>query len=96
MAESFVLRGRDGEGANSSGVLPGKYEWLPGSYRLQYGKATFSAGTPPVVRIDRLDMNIKVGVPNGPVKEGVSINYNFIDNHMSTDLDLREGQSGDG
>jgi len=72
--DSNVLRARDGERAQVSGTLPGR-----GSYDFQYNKATISGQTPRILRIDNLQMVVRLN----DSERGGSI---------TTNLDVKEGQ----
>jgi hypothetical protein len=83
MLESFVLRGRDGREARTSGVLPGSSR-----YDFHYRSATVSSGTPRVVHIDALSLNVrtptqKVDKNNDPIYDSAG---------LGTDIDVGEGQ----
>jgi hypothetical protein len=85
LTESFVLRGRDGSNASTSGQLPGSTEK---NYSFGYVSATVSSGTPRVVHIDRMDL--QVHTPNGRNTTNGETLYRTAS--IATNLDAAEGQ----
>jgi hypothetical protein len=85
LTESFVLRGRDGSNASTSGQLPGS---TMQNYSFGYVSATVSSGTPRVVHIDRMDL--EVHTPNGRNTTNGETIYRTAS--IATNLDAAEGQ----
>jgi len=80
MADSFVLRGRDGESGRTTGVIAGSTE-MNSTYSFSYAHATVSGESPRVIRIDNLDMGLRLTRNGSPVDSG-----------LRTSIDVREGQ----
>ncbi len=92
LAESFILRGRSslttkqlGQGAHTSGVLPGSGV----HYDFGYQRVRVSPDKPYMVHIDSLSMNLQAPPTYGP--DGKQRGNNTVGS-ISTDLDLTEGQ----
>jgi hypothetical protein len=85
LIESFVLRGRDGQMASTSGQLPGTTQ----SYVFQYVSATVSSGTPRVVHVDR--MNLNVNTPSGGKNPSTGEPV-YRTATIGTNIDAAEGQ----
>ena len=85
LTESFVLRGRDGSNASTSGQLPGS---TMQNYSFGYVSATVSSGTPRVVHIDRMDLEVRT--PNGRNTTNGETLYRTAS--IATNLDAAEGQ----
>lgn len=83
VADSFVLRGRDGESGRTSGVIAGSTE-MNSTYSFSYLHATVSNELPRVIRIDNLDAGLRVPRNGSP--------GNFVDSVLRTSIDVREGQ----
>src|SRR5262249_1058165 len=83
--ESFVLRARDGQGGNTSGVIPGNPE---ASYDFRYGTAVVSGGAPRVVQINRLELSVRTPTSERD-KEG---RIRYESSSINTNIDVREGQ----
>ncbi len=77
MADSFVVRGRDGEGGSTSGVIAGSAD-AAATYGLSYEHATVSGDSPRVIRIDKLHLGLRV--------------KSTFDSGLNTSIDVREGQ----
>jgi hypothetical protein len=84
LTESFVLRGRDGAGANTSGSIPNANQ----TYEFRYRSASVSAGSPRVVHVD--DMMLLVSTPTRAVDKDNQIIYRRA--QIGTNLDAAEGQ----
>jgi hypothetical protein len=84
LIESFVLRGRDGSNASTSGQLPGTSQ----NYSFGYASVSVSSGTPHVVHIDRMDL--QVHTPNG--RNTVNGETLYRNSSIATNLDATEGQ----
>lgn len=84
LLEDFVLRGRDGIGAASSGTFHGTHS----TYTFRYQQATVSTDSPKTISLHGLDLNLRT--PTGALnKEGQQVTQG---NGLSTDIDVREGQ----
>ena len=86
LLESFVLRGRDGRDgreASTSGMLPS----MRTVYDFRYRSATVSSGTPRVVHLDGMSLNLRT--PNGRDKDN-KVTYDSVG--LNTDIDVGEGQ----
>jgi hypothetical protein len=83
--DSFVQRSRDGRGGDTNGVLPGSN--LPYSFR--FNSATVSAGTPRVIHIDRLNLNVRS--PTSEKDKQGNVVYK-THSGIETDIDAGEGQ----
>jgi hypothetical protein len=86
MADSFAVRGRDGEGAHANGVVGNTH----GTYRFSYARASVSTESPRIIRIDRLDMGLKV--ENITKNSNPLVQVNPMDSGLNTSIDVREGQ----
>jgi len=84
MVESFVLRGRNGSHADTSGILPGS--GYP--YFFRYNSATVNAGSPASVHID--GMSFSVQIPSGRRDKNGEPGISNIG--VNTDLDAQVGQ----
>jgi hypothetical protein len=86
LMESFVMRSRDGRTANSSGALPGNNSF----YDFRYNAASVSSGTPRVIHVDMMSLQVRVPYASKD-KEGKPITeYRNIG--INTDIDAGEGQ----
>ena len=83
LMESFVQRARDGRDGSTSGALP-----AGSSYDFRYRSATVSAGTPRVVHVNSLVLNIRTPTANKD-KDGRVVNKSV---GINTDIDVGEGQ----
>jgi len=82
--ESFVLRNREGRGGSNSGTLTG----TKSSYFFDYRTATISPGTPRMIHLDGLSMNLVTPTSNLD-KNGNPVNRTST---IRTDVDMGEGQ----
>ena len=86
--ETAVLRGREGNGGETNGVMspPTKVD-APASYGLRYSRMYVSAGEKgPNIRINELRFWAKMPIANAA--GGIQ----FMEAGMNTDVDIREGQ----
>lgn len=86
--ETAVLRGREGTGGLTTGMMapPGKVD-IPATYLLAYDRAEISAGEKGAhVRINKLRFNAKLPLAHG----AGSVQY--FESGINTDVDIREGQ----
>jgi hypothetical protein len=84
LTESFVLRGRDGAGANTSGNIPNTNQ----TYDFRYRSASVTAGSPRVVHLD--DLSLQVSTPTRAVDKDNQTIYRRVG--IGTNLDAAEGQ----
>jgi hypothetical protein len=87
--ETAILRGREGKGGSTSGLMapPGKVD-PPAIYSLRYQNTAISAGEKGAnIRIDNLGFNAKL-----PLASASGAGYQFYDASINTDVDIREGQ----
>lgn len=84
LTESFVLRGRDGSGVNTSGGIPGTSQ----TYEFRYKSASVSSGAPRVVHVDELTLSV-ITPTRALDKDGRVVNRYA---NISTNLDAAEGQ----
>jgi hypothetical protein len=96
MADSFVIRGRDSQGVKTGGLLPKSGDDLPpASYEFKYSFATVSEGSPRVVHIENLEMDVKIPVATyafGKDGDKNSRQFSFMNADLRTNIDIREGQ----
>jgi len=87
LIESFVLRGRDGQGSNGGG---GSAEGTikNSTYTFRYGRASVLDGTPKIVNLQNL--NLLIRTPTGYRDEKGNIQYKS--SGLSSDIDVRDGQ----
>jgi hypothetical protein len=95
MLDSFVVRARHGQNAQTTGLFPVAGEDAPAAtYQFAYKTATVSDGNPRVVHIDGMDLRVRI--PTLTVytdKEGnKNKSYQYIDGRLDTNIDVREGQ----
>lgn len=82
--ESFVLRNREGRQAGTSGTLPG----MNSSYSFDYRSATISPGTPRMVHLDGMMLNVSTPTSFRD-KDGKPVTRNST---IRTEVDMGEGQ----
>jgi hypothetical protein len=82
--QSFVLRNRDGREGSTNGSLNS----TGASYDFRYRSATVSNGTPRIVHIDAMTLNVKTPTPH--VDKDGRVIYN--NSSINTDIDAGEGQ----
>ena len=95
MLDSFVVRGRDGQGANTIGLLPIAVQESPAAtYQFDYKVATVSDGTPRILHIDQIDLRVNIPVPTVFTDKDGNKNKQFqqYNSNLRTNLDVREGQ----
>ena len=86
LLESFVLRGRDGQGQN--GQLASAEGTVKNStYTFRYKRASVLDGTPKIVSLQSLNLQIRLFT--GKDLKGESL---YKTTGLSTDIDLRDGQ----
>ena len=88
LLESFVLRGRDGQGSN--GLLGGSAEGTikNSTYSFRYNRATVLDGTPKIVELQNL--NLQIRMPSGVRNDKGQQEYKSTG--LSSDIDIRDGQ----
>jgi len=82
LIDSFVLRGRDGQGGSTDGTIKSS------AYSFRYGRATVMDGTPKMVNLQNLNLQIKI--PSGGRNDKGQVEYKSTG--LSTDIDIRDGQ----
>jgi hypothetical protein len=82
LIDSFVLRGRDGQGGSADGTLKSS------TYSFRYGRATVMEGTPKMVNLQSL--NLQIRMPTGARGDKGQPEYKTTG--VSTDIDIRDGQ----
>jgi hypothetical protein len=82
LLESFVLRGRDGQGGSADGTIKNS------SYSFRYNRAATLDGSPKMVNLQNL--NLQVRMPTGTFDEKGNPRYKTTG--VSTDIDIRDGQ----
>ena len=83
LLDSFVLRGRDGQGAgNADGTIKNS------TYSFRYSRASVLDGPPNIVNLQNL--NLQVRMPTGTFDEKGNPRYKTTG--VSTDVDIRDGQ----
>jgi hypothetical protein len=85
MADSFVLRARDGQIASTSGVISVAVRGR-GNYSFSYTRASVSTGVPNIIRIDGLLMTLRVEIRRPEVPPDV------LNSEIRTSVDVGEGQ----
>ena len=96
LVDTSVIRTRDGEGAEVSGMAPSQ-PGLPAEaprmvVQLRIGQAKIeAAGTSRAIRIDRLRAGVRVPYAAETSAQGKT-QWQFIETGLNTDLDVREGQ----
>jgi hypothetical protein len=98
LVSAFVLRGRNGSSAEVAGELP-LNNW---TYDFKYGNANLFEGTPGVVHINHLRLEISkrgstlTRAPASGVGRGITFDSSTPTSNtialVSTDLDVKEGQ----
>jgi hypothetical protein len=88
LLDSFVLRGRDGQGANNypGGNADGTIK--NSTYSFHYNRASVLDGPPKIVNLQNL--NLQVRMPTGTFDEKGNPRYKTTG--VSTDIDIRDGQ----
>ena len=82
LIDSFVLRGRDGQGGSADGTIKSS------TYSFRYNRATVMDGTPKMVNLQNL--NLQIRMPSGARNEKGQPEYKTTG--VSTDIDIRDGQ----
>jgi hypothetical protein len=82
LLESFVLRGRDGQGGNADGTIRSS------TYSFRYNRASALEGPPKVVSLQNLNLTIRM--PTGMRNDKGQMEYKTTG--VSTDIDIRDGQ----
>jgi hypothetical protein len=90
LLDSFVLRSRDTEKADTSGFVPPLDTNLPAgakiTYSFQYSRVSLNGNeTNQVIRYDNLKLRIKVPIASGG-------GFNYMESAISTDVDVPEGK----
>jgi hypothetical protein len=88
LLDSFVLRGRNGQGMD--GYQGGSAEGTikTSTYTFRYSRATVLDGTPKIVSLQNLALQIRT--PNGYHDEKGNIQYK--NTGLNSDIDIRDGQ----
>ena len=87
LLDSFVLRSRDGQGADTSGFVPGPEASHKSIYQFKYNRmGVQSADSSHLIRFDGLKFGLRVPSING--KGDVS----YVEAGISTDVDVPEGK----
>lgn len=87
LLDSFVLRGRDGQGLNGSGgSADGTLK--NATYSFRYNRASVLDGTPKIVNLQNLSLQIRT--PSGYHNEKGQIEYKSTG--LNSDVDIRDGQ----
>jgi hypothetical protein len=84
--ESFVMRGRAGREANTSGALPGTNSY----YDFRYRAVTVSSGTPRLIHIDGMSLSVRVPFSSRDKEGKPATEYRNVG--INTDIDAAEGQ----
>ena len=91
LLDTFVLRSRDGQGADTSGFVPSAEATGQNSvYQFRYQRIGVQAadGGGHLIRFDGLKFSLRVPVPTN--KEGSQ--YMYVDSGINTDVDVPEGK----
>lgn len=87
LLDSFVLRGRDGQGLNGGGAsADGTIR--NSTYSFRYNRASVLDGPPKIVNLQNL--NLQIRMPTGMRNEKGQPEYKTTG--LSTDIDIRDGQ----
>lgn len=88
LLDSFVLRGRDGQGMDGmqGGSADGTIK--NSTYSFRYYRASVQDGTPKIVNLQNL--NLQIRMPTGMRNEKGQPEYKTTG--LSTDIDIRDGQ----
>lgn len=90
LLDTFVLRSRDGQGAETSGFVPSpEANSQKITYQLRYQRIGVQSadGGSHLIRFDSLRFSLRVPVPT--TKDG---NFSFVDASINTDVDVPEGK----
>lgn len=89
LLETAVLRGREGQPAQSSGVLalPGRLDATPQYFISCRNIVTSPGDKGRLIRIDKLEFRVSIFVPRPGGEGAISVNPS-----IQTDIDVREGQ----
>ena len=82
LLESFVLRGRDGQGGSADGTIKNS------TYSFRYQRASALDGSPKIVTLQNLSLQIRM--PTGMRNDKGQPEYKT--SGVSTDIDIRDGQ----
>jgi hypothetical protein len=82
LLESFVLRGRDGQGGSAEGTVKNS------TYSFRYNRASTLDGSPKIVTLQNLSLQIRM--PTGMRGDKGQMEYRSTG--LSTDIDIRDGQ----
>jgi type II secretory pathway component GspD/PulD (secretin) len=87
LLDSFVLRGRDGQGVSSQGAsADGTIK--NSTYSFRYNRASVLDGAPKIVNLQNL--NLQIRTPTGTFDE--KGNPRFKNTGLNSDIDIRDGQ----
>ena len=92
LLDSFVLRSRDTEKADTSGFVPSSDANVPAHnkiiYQFQYGRVSLDGSeNNRVIRYDRMKLGLKV-----PIPVGTNGQTSYMEVGISTDVDVPEGK----
>jgi hypothetical protein len=87
LLDSFVLRGRDGQGTNGPGASA-EGTIKTSTYSFRYNRAAVLDGTPKIVSLQNL--NLQIRTPDGRFDEHGNARYKSAG--VNTDIDIRDGQ----
>jgi hypothetical protein len=83
LLDSFILRGRDGsQGGNAEGTIKNS------TYSFRYNRASVLDGTPKMVNLQNLSLQIRM--PSGTRNDKGQVEYKTTG--LSSDIDIRDGQ----
>jgi hypothetical protein len=82
LLESFVLRGRDGQGGSADGTIKNS------TYSFRYNRASALEGPPKIITLQNLNLTIRM--PTGMRNDKGQPEYKTTG--VSTDIDIRDGQ----
>jgi len=88
LLDSFVLRGRDGQGATGSQGGNAEGTIKNSTYSFRYNRASVLDGTPKMVNLQNLSLQIRL--PSGMRNEKGQPEYKTTG--LTTDIDIRDGQ----
>jgi hypothetical protein len=88
LIESFVLRGRDGQGLNGNQGGSADGTLKNSTYSFRYNRASVLDGTPKMVTLQNL--NLQIRMPTGMHNDKGQAEFKTTG--LSTDIDIRDGQ----
>lgn len=94
--DSMILRGREGQKTEYSGILglPAGTNPTnqPSIYELAYVPSVVAGTEPRQVRLNELHMGLRLPIVSGTFRQGEEVQVQYISTGIDTDLDAREGQ----